>query len=545
METTDPLPTGIEADPQPAPANAPASETAVDIRRLNLNAQHLRLTQVGLMDQTDAHNELVWEREWLLHPSERELSLTGNLFVVHDQLSHHGFVFVNTAPLPHARPGESGPDLRVHATSGSGFEFVMTDDHAEWDVLEYDGDTFERTRVLQSWQRQFRPETAAHAPNFLTNTWGDRSRDSRIQHAFVASEIEAAARLGADIVQIDDGWQCGVTSNSARAAESGGVWEGFWNANPNFWRVNPDRFPQGLQPLIDQAREHGMALGLWFAPDSWHDFAHWRRDADCLLDMFRKLDVRHFKIDGVQAATAAAQANLRRFFDAVRQGSHGEIALDLDITAQTRPGYFGAMDVGPLFLENRYTDWHNYWPHQTLRNLWKLSHWVDPSRLRMEFLNNTRNQENYPADPLSPVRYTPEALFATVCFSNPLGWFECSNLPDAYTVGLPSMIATWKHHREDIFSGTILPVGHAPDGIAWTGFVAIAEDCVHGWAVLFRELNPVPEYTFRLPAPIHVNSCRTLSGTGSCKAHDGGLAVAIPETLGYLLLEFDSGCLTD
>ena len=38
---------------------------------LALAPQHLRAVQVALMDQTDNHNELVWEREWLLMPNQR------------------------------------------------------------------------------------------------------------------------------------------------------------------------------------------------------------------------------------------------------------------------------------------------------------------------------------------------------------------------------------------------------------------------------------------------------------------------------------------
>ena len=45
---------------------------------------------------------------------------------------------------------------------------------------------------------------------------GDRSRDARINEAFLLKEIDAGAALGVDVVQIDDGWQKGRTANSAR-----------------------------------------------------------------------------------------------------------------------------------------------------------------------------------------------------------------------------------------------------------------------------------------------------------------------------------------
>jgi alpha-galactosidase len=49
--------------------------------------------------------------------------------------------------------------------------------------------------------------------------------------------------------------------------------------------------------------------------------------------------------------------------------SQGRITLDLDVTAEVRPGYFSRMDTGRIFVENRCTDWRSYWPHHTLRNV--------------------------------------------------------------------------------------------------------------------------------------------------------------------------------
>ena len=116
------------------------------------------------------------------------------------------------------------------------------------------------------------------------------------------------------------------------------------------------------------------------------------------------------------------------------------------------------MGTGPLFVENRYTDWHRYWPHHTLRNLWQLSHWIDPCRLRMEFLNNTRNADKYADDPLAPSLYDPTTLFATVMFANPLGWFEVSNLTNSWLESAAGLVRIWREHRTRIFAGTILPV---------------------------------------------------------------------------------------
>lgn len=533
--------TGIEVEPI-APADTEFDPDIVDT--LTLSSQHLRLTQVILADSTDHNNELVHERQWLLHPSNGNLSLSGNLFLLEDLAQKSGRIFIKRAPLPDARTTRSSCDLQVVPGKGQGFKLHLLEAKNSatetWTVLEYQGDCRERIRVMQEWQKNQRPKTAGHAlPRFLSNTWGDRSRDNQVRETFVKKEIAAAKRLGVDVVQIDDGWQKGATSNSARAKELGGVWEGFWNTDQNFWDPHPERFPQGLRPVVDEAKSRGINIGLWFAPDSWNDFSNWDRDAKLILELFNSLGVEHFKIDGVKMTTELGLRNLQSFFNAVLKGSNGRIVLDLDITAGIRPGYFGAMEVGPLFVENRYTDWHNYWPHHALRNLWKLSHWIDPRRLRMEFLNNTRNTDLYIDDPLSPAQYAPDTLFATVMFSNPLGWFEVSNLPEPYIESASKLIWTWREHREDLFSGTILPIGNEPDGFSYTGFMSVSKANDYGYVLLFRELHTESCASIMIP---DIGSegliWETLASEGSIEVCDKSLRVNIPKQLGFLFARF-------
>ena len=539
--------TGIENDQDQQVAAETQQEAGVE-RVLSLCAQHLRLTQVTLADQTDHHNELVQERQWLLHPSESGLLLHGNLFVIENLAEGSGHILVKRAPLPGARPVPAEFDLKIHPRRNVGYEFVLsgtTGGHAHsWEILEYHGGLLERTKVIHEWQRQLRPATPGHqVPRFLSNTWGDRSRDSRIHEVFVAAEIDAAHRLGVEVVQIDDGWQRGVTSNSSLAQQLGGVWEGFWNADPHFWDPHPERFRQGLGPIVERARAKGMNIGLWFAPDSWNEFANWRRDADCILKLFTTLGIEHFKIDGVSAKTELALGNLERFFRAVLEGSQGQVVFDLDITADIRPGYFGAMDVGPIFVENRYTDWHKYWPHQTLRNLWTLSHWVDPRRLRMEFLSHARNTELYADDPLAPARYSPATLFATVMFSNPLGWFEVSALPAAFCESVAELVRIWKTHRAALFSGSMIPIGKQPDGFSVTGFLSLSEARDGGYVLIFRELYPEEQMTLVLP-DIGLGECQwdVLAPGGAIHSRGDTLSVQIPDLLGFLFARFTVNC---
>lgn len=500
---------------------------------LMLSPKLLHLIQVRLMDQTDVHTELVQEIEWMLM-HERNLELSGNLFVIEDPATLEGLVFLKLAPLPHARPVKNAYDCQVNAPqrmvrfAGQGYPSVL---------LTYRGGIAGRTAVLQDFQRQLRRYQPERDGLFLSNTWGDRSADGRVSEPFILKEIEAGSRLGVDVVQIDDGWQKGMTGNSTLGK---GAWGKFYAADPNFWAPNPTRFPNGLNPIAEAAKARNMKFGLWFAPDSTDDNSHWERDADLVLDNFRKYGVEYVKIDAVEIPTRTAEANLRKFHDKVLRETDGRLTFDSDATAGLRPSYFGAPATGPIFVENRYTDWQSYWPHLTLRNLWKLAHYVDPLRLRMEFLNNTRNADKYGDHPLAPHQYSPDTLFATVMFSSPLGWFEVSNLPEDYQRSVADLVTIWKQEREKLFAGHILPIGEAPDGRAWTGFCSVAKDAGSGYLLLFREMNESAGWSMDLDMFAGGNRRVTkLAGKGEAVVSGDRLTVTIPDKLQYLWLRIE------
>ncbi len=300
--------TGVETG---SDAQITSSDSEIIVERVLPKRQHLRLTQITFQAQTDGHNELVHESEWLLHPSERNLRLRGNLFVLEDPGNGEGWIFIKEGPLPEERAVRAAADLAfVSGSEGHEVHLLAHADEAgryPWTVLGFEGGRRGCTRVLHHFQASRR---AGHLPEFLTNTWGDRSQDSRIRHEFMIEEIAAAARLGADVVQIDDGWQTGMTSNSASAKQGEGSWGNFASSRADFWAVHPERFPQGLAPLVEEARAHGVALGLWFAPDSTDDYALHNQDAEVVLNLFRKLGVRHFKIDGVRTVSALGEDRL-------------------------------------------------------------------------------------------------------------------------------------------------------------------------------------------------------------------------------------------
>jgi len=520
---------GIEKD------GGPKKKEMVELdllERLALSAFHTELTVVDLMDRTDSHDNLASERVFRMGPKET-INASTCLAMVKDPLADVGLILLKHAPLPDVRPVKSTEDviasdrllrLRGHGAGGEGQGYA-------WSVIAWKGDKWERTAALHKLQACLRPYRAGRDGLLASNTWGDRNRDARINEAFVRAEIEAGVKLGVDVCQVDDGWQKGITANSSQAAK-GGVWNGFWAADPQFWTPHPQRFPNGLESTIAEAKAKGMAFGLWFAPDSSNDFANWEKDAAVMIDFYQRHGIRNIKIDGVKAHTKAAEIKLQKLLQRIRMETQGELAIDLDVTAEVRPGYFGAIQVGPLYLENRYTDWRAWFPHATLRNLWQLAWYVPPQRLRMEFLNPLRQQAKYGDDPLAPKHYPMDYPFATTLVANPLAFFEVSNLPAEKAKPIADLAHIWRKHREELHTGIVLPIGDCPSGASWTGFCSRHDNSAQ--ILVFRERTHEATSQMVLPLPAGDWKVERLAGSGEATWREGRLQVTIPEPLNYL-----------
>ena len=150
--------------------------------------------------------------------------------------------------------------------------------------------------------------------------------------------------------------------------------------------------------MAERGRELGIELCVWFNPSKDGSYAHWREDADVLIGLYRAHGIRTFKIDGVEVPDKEADHNLRAMLERVTEATDGEAVFNMDVTAGRRWGYHYGNEYGNIFLENRYTDWSNYYPHWTLRNLWMLSRYVPHQKLQIEFLNRWRNADRYPVE---------------------------------------------------------------------------------------------------------------------------------------------------
>jgi alpha-galactosidase len=110
----------------------------------------------------------------------------------------------------------------------------------------------EASRLLHRFERdQILPDRAQpHARPVLYNSW--EATEFNVDEAGQKALAEKAARIGVELFVMDDGW-FGRRNND--------------HAGLGDWFVNPQKFPNGLHPLIDYVNSLGMKFGLWFEPE--------------------------------------------------------------------------------------------------------------------------------------------------------------------------------------------------------------------------------------------------------------------------------------
>lgn len=450
---------------------------------------HWQTRIVEFRDVTDWNNNLVFETDVIPY---RKNNYRGNLLFAYDGADDGGFFFLKEAPCSNVQLAYRGHDFTAEfgnfAVTGAGL--TAMDLGEEEFVKAYgcvigvcSGGEYERLAALRRYQKNLRRLLPGRDEMVMMNTWGDRSQDTKVNEEFCLEELRRADRLGITHFQIDDGWQVGKSPNSAVAK---GSFRNIWD-NPDYWKPDPVKYPRGLRPVVESGRELGIEICLWFNPSVQHDYADWEKDAQAMIDLYERYGIRTFKIDGLSIPNKRSEIRLRRLFDRVLDRTDNRVVFNLDATAGRRAGYHLFNEYGNIFLENRYTDWRNYYPYQTLRNLWKLAGYVPAERLQIELLNKWRNAEKYAGDRFAPANYDFEYLFAITMAAQPLFWMEAGGLPEE-ALSLGETVARYKAVQHDFHRGVILPVGVEPSGRSWTGFQSVDGD--RGYLLLYREQHP-------------------------------------------------------
>lgn len=519
------------------------------IEAFRLNSRHTRLTIAELMDVSDHCNNFVRESTELPYIMW-EQSFNGHFFLFDDYLHHEGLLLVKESPCPAGKLQHTREDMQTFNAHyaflmGSGLNYTTL---PQEEILLYQasvgvGSPETLTDQYKTLYRARCGGIRTRGLYMMSNTWGDRNQDKAVCEAFMLAEIKLAAELGIDVVQIDDGWQTGRTANSALVQTD--LWSGgYYDTDPDFWVPDKNKFPGGLERIAAEIKANHLQLGLWFSPDLARDYALWQRDADTLVSLHRLYNVLFFKLDGLKITDKQIEINLLKMMRQVTKQTDGKVWFNMDITAQVRLGHLYQPEYGSLFIENRYTDSANYYPHYTLKNLWELSKYIPVAKCQFELLNHHRNDSLYNArfgeeDPLRPSLWPMDTLFACTMLSCPLFWMELSHLPEADVKLLAGIIAVFKQHREQLANGRVKPLGALPDGVSHTGF-EIACDEKSGYLLFFREFSP--DASFEYPMAFRGRKIDILytNGDGELTPTDKGLKVTLHKTASFVFARYSA-----
>lgn len=501
----DEKPTGIEEEQ----IRVNADEIFCDVDTLDcipLWQKHVNVDSFKLYDKTDYNDMLVEQQEASVYIFKNgKLSRDGNVFCINDYAGGDSLMMIKHSPTESSALNRKGPDFTMqgglYATLyGTGIDFADIPDGK----VPYYASAVGVGKTENIYEEMWRYNTAFCTDDprqslfVMSNTWGDRSQDMAVCEEFILKELDRAKQMGVDILQIDDGWEAGITANSRR--KSGGVWEGYYADDSDFWLVNPERFPNGLKVVVDKAKENGIEFGLWFSPDSSKDFENYEKDVETLMNLYNTYGVRYFKLDGVKIRNKLCEMRFIKMLQELTNRTKGNMRFNLDVTAEDRFGYMYQSQFGSLFVENRYTDFPNYFPHNTFKNVWNLARVIPTRRLQMELLNTRRNRDKYEGYLFAPDTYSPDYLFATVMVANPLFWMEMTNLADEDAEVLSEISSVYKDYKAELFASRVVPIGNRPNGMTFSGYCCVGEDKKSTHLILFREAASEDTYTFKLPA---------------------------------------------
>lgn len=332
--------------------------------------------------------------------------------------------------------------------------------------------------LCRSYYRHARKVTALIA---MSNTWGDFNRFDCAREDFALREIDAAKEIGIESMQIDDGWQMGSTDDlNLRDKDGRRIFD------ENFWELNTEKFPNGIEFVSKYAEQNNVKAGLWFAPESHDNFALLERDINVLKKAYYEWGIRYFKLDMYWITNPCQRDKFLELLKAIY--SFGDdVQVQLDVTRNERINYLCGRQYGTSFVENRYTKWRSAYPHRTLRNLWMLSRYIPSSKFQFEINNPDLNTELYSKDDnFRPELYDMDYLFAAVMLANPLFWMELQFLSDSRRKELREIMAVWKEHRASLARADVAPIGEKPTGSSFTGFYVSCDD-ESEYMLLFRE----------------------------------------------------------
>ncbi len=306
------------------------------------------------------------------------------------------------------------------------------------------------------------------------NTWGSRGSGEYSRSAAdeenVLRELESCARLGIDLLQIDDGWQFAPGTAD------------FQNCK---WTPSPERFPHGWSKVKARADELGVKLGLWAPPD----FV----TAEQIIANIKEGGFRRIKLDFLHLTRRDKLDDIMKMAEQIVNGSDEPVGINWDITeASPRLGFYYGREFGNIFLQNCENShpgksdksFISYDPAVTLNQAWRLSRFFN--------LNQVQITIQRVAESARAKGYGQDYACGIALMGNPLFFMETCRFSPEERKQVHSVLKVYREHRRDILNGMVYPVLNEPDGNSWTGFKCITRKNTI-YMTVFRELGSVED----------------------------------------------------
>jgi hypothetical protein len=299
----------------------------------------------------------------------------------------------------------------------------------------------------------------------LSNTWGPADPDGArfTEEDYLMKEIPALAKLGVDVMQIDDGWQKG---------------EGRYNEAKGF----SPKYKNGWKDLKAEADKYGLKFGMWITAKL--------STAEELNKNVDELGFVAWKVDFDQLTDRADyEDRIKKYREVMK---HSWMKTQFTLCPEyddPRYGWYYCKEYGSIYFQNIQESLPAHLtmvPYQVLRQHWLMARYFNSNKLQVMLQNPKRTNAERSDGPQHSHSY---------CFAMGVPFVPCFFQSAQYLDAggqeeLRSFISNYKNHHEEIFHCFTFPIGDKPDNQSWSGFQMINEEKGKGnYILLFRELH--------------------------------------------------------
>jgi len=415
----------------------------------------------------------------------------------------------------------SGPDGLAVTGWGLTPDEIVTDRYREcwatWTIL-WSGGNDGMQLALKQFDRARYPVFPERDMFILSNTWGPANPGGAqfTEEDFLLKEIPALARLGIEVMQIDDGWQ-----------KSGG--------GPDARSFSP-KYKNGWKDLKAEADKYGLRFGLWVTAQ-----------LSTTEEMEKNLDELGFiswKVDFDHLSTRNDyEARIKKYRDVMK---HSWMNTQFTLCPEyddPRYGWYYCKEYGSIYFQNIQESLPAHLtmvPYQVLRQHWLMAKYFNSNKLQVLLQNPKRT---------NPGRSDAPEHSHSYCFAMGVPFVPCffqsaQYLDEPGQEELKNFISIYKKHREAIFNCYTFPIGDKPDNQSWSGFQMVNDDSKgRNYILLFRELHNMKstnsvQLKFLAGKTVKLTNTETGKSWIQGVSSTGDLSFSLEKPGGYVFLEY-------